>query len=1467
MRSWSSYIQQQYALLFLILLTFVFSVAPHAAAGTTMPAINFPNGLSGSSSTVKLNGGAQLNGSALQLTGATSGMASSAWYVTPVNIQSFTTNFTFQLTNATADGFTFAIQNNGDSVTGGSGGQLGYAGISNSIAVKFDLYNNDGEGPNSTGLYTNGASPMLPAIDLTSSGINLHSGDTMAVQLVYNGATLTMTITDTATKASFSTNWTINIPATIGADTAYVGFTGGTGAFTANQQILTWTYVPVLPAPVFSVASGSYASAQKVTVSDTTSGATIYYTTNGSAPTTSSAVYSGPITVSSNETLEAMAVETGYTNSPTATAAYVINPNAAPVINFPSGFASSQDQLTLLGSTQLTGSSVQLTGASGAEAGAAWFATPVNVQSFATDFSFQLTSASADGFTFAIHNNSDSSSGSPGGGLGYQGIPSSVAVKFDLYNNAGEGTDSTGLYTDGASPTVPAIDMTSSGVNLHSGDTMAVHLVYNGTTLTMTITDTVTKASFSTSWTINIPATLGADTAYVGFTGGTGGETAIQKVLTWIYTSASGSSPILSAPAFSVAAGTYTSAQTVSISDATSGATIYYTTNGTTPTTSSTKYSGAITVSSTETLEAIAVASGYTNSPVATAAYTIGSALPTPSFSVAAGTYSSTQAVAISDATSGPTIYYTTNGTTPTTSSNVYSGPITVSSSETLKAVAAMTGYTNSPVAAAAYTIDTSSSTTPIINYPNGFPSGCDATNLWLENNAKCDSPSVHLVPSSPAHTTGNLTYQTPVNVSTFTTTFTFHISCAAAQIYSTYSATIPRCGAGFGFMGVSDPNYMNPYNSHFNADSDQFSWSFCHLEVTPVVCPVPGEAANVEFLVKFDMYDYSTSIGEQNLTGYYYSWNSPTGYVGQYPNNANGSASNQVNPVPSTSMGPAGSPATGVNPATGIDLASGDEFSATIVNNGSTISLSLTDLKTGYNYKQSWPTNPSIGTLIQNGNGPVAYVGFGGGTATFLDDVYIDSWTYSTGASTTPPSTPTAATPTFSVAAGTYTSAQTVSISDATSGATIYYTTNGTTPTTSSTKYSGAITVASTETLKAVAVASGYTSSAAATATYTISSALPTPTFSVPGGTYGSPQTVTISDGTSGPTIYYTTNGSTPTTSSTKYSGAISVSSSETLEAIAVESGYTNSPVAAAAYTIDTSSSTTPIINYPNGFPSGCDATNLWLENNAKCDSPSVHLVPSSPAHTTGNLTYQTPVNVSTFTTTFTFHISCAAAQIYSTYSATIPRCGAGFGFMGVSDPNYMNPYNSHFNADSDQFSWSFCHLEVTPVVCPVPGEAANVEFLVKFDMYDYSTSIGEQNLTGYYYSWNSPTGYVGQYPNNANGSASNQVNPVPSTSMGPAGSPATGVNPATGIDLASGDEFSATIVNNGSTISLSLTDLKTGYNYKQSWPTNPSIGTLIQNGNGPVAYVGFGGGTATFLDDVYIDSWTYSTGASTTP
>lgn len=159
-------------------------------------------------------------------------------------------------------------------------------------------------------------------------------------------------------------------------------------------------------------------------------------------------------------------------------------------------------------------------------------------------------------------------------------------------------------------------------------------------------------------------------------------------------------------PVFSPKAGAYGTAQSVSISDAIAGATINYTTDGTTPTASSPVYNSTpITVSSTETLKASALASGYVRSTVAIAIYTIESPAATPVFSPKGGTYTAAQSVKITDATPGATIHYTTDGTTPTTSSPVYSTAIPVSTSETLKAAAVAKGFIRSAVAIANYSI------------------------------------------------------------------------------------------------------------------------------------------------------------------------------------------------------------------------------------------------------------------------------------------------------------------------------------------------------------------------------------------------------------------------------------------------------------------------------------------------------------------------------------------------------------------------------------------------------------------------------------------------------------------------------------------------------------------------------------------------------------------------------------------
>jgi hypothetical protein len=161
------------------------------------------------------------------------------------------------------------------------------------------------------------------------------------------------------------------------------------------------------------------------------------------------------------------------------------------------------------------------------------------------------------------------------------------------------------------------------------------------------------------------------------------------------------------------AGGTFTGTKTVTLS-ANETATIYYTLDGSTPTTASLVYSSALTISATTTLKAFAKDTAGNSSAIQTVTYTLGASdttAPTVTASPAAGTYTSAQSITLS-ANETATIYYTLDGTTPTTASTIYSGPINIASTKTLQFIGKDTaGNTSTPVAAT-YTINIPADTT-----------------------------------------------------------------------------------------------------------------------------------------------------------------------------------------------------------------------------------------------------------------------------------------------------------------------------------------------------------------------------------------------------------------------------------------------------------------------------------------------------------------------------------------------------------------------------------------------------------------------------------------------------------------------------------------------------------------------------------------------------------------------------------
>jgi uncharacterized protein (TIGR03118 family) len=193
--------------------------------------------------------------------------------------------------------------------------------------------------------------------------------------------------------------------------------------------------------------------------------------------------------------------------------------------------------------------------------------------------------------------------------------------------------------------------------------------------------------------------------------------------------------------------------------------------------------------------------------------------------------------------------------------------------------------------------------------------------------------------------------------------------------------------------------------------------------------------------------------------------------------------------------------------------------------------------------------------------------------TAAYSGD---DNFGKSSGTTTETIKAPATAAPAISPAAGSYSTAKTISITDATLHATIYYTTNGSTPTIKSTVYSKPFKISKTTTIKAVATATGLAESAVSSAKYTITiGGTPAPTFTPGLGQFTSSQSVTLADSAKGAVIYYTLDSSTPTVKSAVYSKAISVTKTTTIKAFAVAANVQPSAIVSATYTISSASAT----------------------------------------------------------------------------------------------------------------------------------------------------------------------------------------------------------------------------------------------------------------------------------------------------
>ncbi len=217
----------------------------------------------------------------------------SAYYRQPLPISKFTASYTYRYNGTNPDSFgpgngiSFILQNDprGLSALGndgdGNGGQGEGGTIAPSAALEFQLFTGFGD-PRGTRLAING-DPGIGVKDIKSTGaVDFISGDPIAVTLVYDGTTLSQTLTDTVTQAvSFNSNVT-NLPGVVGGSTAYVGFTGGTGAAVADQTVTGFSFsTSVIPPPVntgpkfgFTATTGNTGNSTFINIETTNTGGT-----------------------------------------------------------------------------------------------------------------------------------------------------------------------------------------------------------------------------------------------------------------------------------------------------------------------------------------------------------------------------------------------------------------------------------------------------------------------------------------------------------------------------------------------------------------------------------------------------------------------------------------------------------------------------------------------------------------------------------------------------------------------------------------------------------------------------------------------------------------------------------------------------------------------------------------------------------------------------------------------------------------------------------------------------------------------------------------------------------------------------------------------------------------------------------------------------------------------------------------
>jgi Chitobiase/beta-hexosaminidase C-terminal domain len=865
------------------------------------------------------------------------------------------------------------------------------------------------------------------------------------------------TVTTGAAGASYATTLSFT-PAAVGTVSATLTLADNNGS--QGTATVSGNGTGTVATPAFSLAGGTYTGTQTVTITDATVGTSIYYTTDGSTPganTGTSTLYSGPITVSASETVNAIAVDAGDTSSAIAMAAYVINVpggSATPTFTVAAGTYTTPQQIII----------------SDTSAGVAiYYTTDGSTPGAGTGTSILYSGPIAVTQTETIN------AIATGGGFGNSGIATALYT-IDLPASAFQNVVMSQVTEIGPAA-VPSAGGSQSG-SVPAGDSMAVNSLGD-----VIFTDTFGNETLLLSPGVTTPTVLGTTSN----PNGVAVDSQNNLFMGFSYS----------------------------------------------PTVVKVPYSGGTTNAG---YAAISVPTSSTpNCTGSDTAECVMSNLTT-------GSSSSADIVSLLFDAAGDLFYSTGNASGGAGTSNAI-----------FECTAACL-YTGTPAAKLIFVEPTASA-----------PSTAGQLNIGgMAFDAQGD---LFFTDSAVSSTTTQESFSSNLNElvntsGTYATdpTVIYHYAPTAVSQYGAEIDGVAVAGNGTVYIVIqagSGTQAAAPGVLAFPLVSGMYSSSTSYLaavaDVSSAIVSLNGKSMTNDALGNLYIADDSGNIYEvavDNLTAATAPVQNPTTTTNIYTILNDGGCT--ATP-PTVTFAVTGTAASAFSAATTGTCTATTTLSST---GGAAFATTLTFTPTA--------------------------VGTNSATLTATDSLNNTGVAAASGAGTP---APPAATPAFSVVAGTYTTVQTVTITDTSTAASIYYTTDGSTPTSSSTLYTAPITVGVTETLNAIATGNGFATSPVATALYTVNlPAAATPTFSVAAGTYTTAQTVSIADTSTGVLIYYTTDGSTPgngTGTSVLYGGPITVSSTETINAIAVPSSatvsFTNSAVATALYTVNLPVAATP--------------------------------------------------------------------------------------------------------------------------------------------------------------------------------------------------------------------------------------------------------------------------------------------------